>query len=63
MPDTNLDTSNHFLVGATTDTVSILRHVPPAISLDLALNLAAWLVAVADRKGEFDVLLKAVRNT
>ena len=28
-----------------------------------ALNLAAWLVALADDDGEFKTLLQAVRNT
>lgn len=59
------DTSNRFFVGATGDHISILMPPPPqgVITRQEALNLAAWLVAIADIDDEFDDLLQAIRNT
>jgi hypothetical protein len=59
------DTSNKFLVGSNGESVVIqfIPH-PPALSRADALNLAAWLVAMADPSGEeFDEVLRRVLNT
>jgi hypothetical protein len=59
-----IDTTNRFLVG--TDGIGItfpLIAVPRRLSKADALNLAAWLVALADDGNEFPALLEAVNNT
>lgn len=57
-----LDTSNRFMVSAAGPNISIMR-TPTTITRDDALNLAAWLVAMADREDKFPALLDAVQNT
>ena len=57
MPD--IDTSNKFFVAAQGDQIVIMRPAQ-RISHDEALNLAAWLVALADRDDKFPALLEAV---
>lgn len=56
-------TSNIFFVGASGDSISILMPPGQYISRQEALNLAAWLVAIADVDDEFSDLLQSVRNT
>ena len=54
--------SNHFLVGANGDRVSVVRPTG-VMSKDEALNLAAWIVALADPLGDkFPALLEAVKQ-
>ena len=60
-----IDTTNRFAVSAFGDGVAILN--PPAAGEPLtradALNLAAWLVALADPlEDEFAAVLEAVEN-
>lgn len=58
-----VDTSNLYLVSKVGDEIAILRSVPHLSAVD-AINLAAWLVALADPEREtFDPLLKAVLET
>lgn len=58
--------ANAFFVGVNADRVVFARPIPPAVSRGEALNLAAWIVAVADYQTDgamFRVLLDAVRRT
>lgn len=57
------DTANHFNVGARGDDIVVLSGMGRPLSRERALNLAAWLVALADEDGEFDRLLEAVKAT
>jgi len=57
-----MDTLNKFLVGCSRDEI-IIRAYLQVLSRDDALNLAAWLVTIADREGKFNELLEAVQNT
>jgi hypothetical protein len=59
-----MDTFNKFMVGVQADKVVILNIVGPSyLSKDEALNLAAWLVSLADPGGEkFTDMLSAVQN-
>ena len=54
-----MDTANLFAVGSRGEIVTIGRQVTP-ISKEEALNLAAWLVAMADDRDEFPALLEAI---
>jgi hypothetical protein len=56
------DTTNHFLVLALGNIVFI-PLVRCTLTRGQALNLAAWIVARADREDKFPTLLAAVRNT
>lgn len=58
-----IDTTNHFLVGVRGDGLIVVNQPVGVISRERALNLAAWLVALADRDDKFEKLLEAVRNT
>ncbi len=60
MPDH--DTTNRFAVGAQGEHVVVLLPLPPKLTPAEALNLAAYLVALAD-DGSFAGLLEAVMNT
>jgi hypothetical protein len=59
-----VDTFNKFAVGVQGDKITIFNIVGPArISKEEALNLAAWLVSLADPGGEkFADMLSAVQN-
>jgi hypothetical protein len=58
------DTLNRFAVGGLRDAIVVLKDVRGiALSNAQALNLAAWLVALADEDGAFDRLLAAVKAT
>jgi hypothetical protein len=68
MKEGTIDTANRFMVGVFRDDLVFLRPVPQKLSKDDALNLAAWIVALADDSGgdddgDFQALLKAIRNT
>lgn len=60
----SIDSSNWFFVSAAAgDRIVINGTVPPVLTRDQAVNLAAWLVAVADPAGEhFAAVLAAVRK-
>lgn len=59
-----MDAGNEFLVnGAGDGSIGIGRLSPVRLSRELALNLAAWLVALADRDGEFEKLLEEVKRS
>ena len=58
-----LDTTNKFLVGMRGDGLLVLYIPVRILRKSDALNLAAWLVAMADDNDEFPALLEAVRNT
>ena len=59
-----IDTMNYFLVGLYQDKVIIGSPPLAMLSRDLALNLAAWLVALADPdQVEFPKVLKALQET
>ena len=55
-------TLNKQLVGVRGETV-VIQHSPYRLSKADALNVAAWLVALADDNNEFPAILEAVRNT
>lgn len=59
-----MDTFNKFMVGAQGDKITLLNiRGPSYLSKDEALNLAAWLVSLADPGGEkFTDMLSAVQN-
>ena len=62
MPE-DIDTFNKFMVAVRGEQVLLLRPpLAPMTKVD-ALNLAAWLVAVADDEDTFDAVLAAVKNT
>jgi hypothetical protein len=56
-----IDTTNRFGVGVNGALIVVIRG-GLTLSRDDALNLAAWLVALAD-EGEFGPLLEAVRRS
>ena len=58
-----MDTNNRFLVSIGGGHIVFLKPVPLKISNDDALNLAAWLVALADDDGKFAQVLKDVLET
>ncbi len=72
-----IETMNKFMVGSLEGTITILRLNPRRLTHDEALNLAAWLIAIADSPSgehhvdlngavlslEFLELLAAVQNT
>lgn len=60
MPEDNV--FNRCAVGMRGERVVILRFRAELSKLE-ALNLAAWIVALADDDDEFKNLLQAVRNT
>lgn len=64
MNDEAIDTSNKFAVGVQV-AGGIMIMLPPAgpISKKDALIFAAWLVTMADEKGEFQRVLEAVMAT
>lgn len=59
-----MDVPNKFVVGSSGDRIRILR-LQADMTPDEALNLAAWLVALADGQGKdkFEEVLAAVQNT
>lgn len=57
-----IDTTNRFLVGVQGEQIAILK-LGRSMSKDDALNLAAYLVALADDDGTFPSILAAVQNT
>ena len=59
-----IDTANHFLVSVGGQGISVMNAPRLPMSKDEALNLAAWLVAVADPLGDdFQAVLDAVKST
>ncbi len=62
MNDDDVDTMNRQGVGMRGERVVILS-LRADFSKGEALNLAAWIVALADEDGAFARLLRAVRNT
>lgn len=63
MPPTEIDTTNWGLVGTQGEYIIFIAPVPQKITKALAINMAAWLVALADNNNEFPALLEAVKNT
>ena len=63
-----LDTTNRFQIGLLSDSrIKVLRLLPSSLTVDDALNLAAYLVALADpdagkENSRFSNLLKAIRE-
>jgi hypothetical protein len=57
-----IEANNKFLVGTQGERIVMLFPAPRSLAREDALNLAAWIVALADR-GEFAPLLEAVKNT
>lgn len=65
MSNDGIDTFNQYGVGITGNRITVL-NMKSLFSLrpDQALNLAAWLVVIADPTGkEFPKVLEAVKNT
>lgn len=64
MTETKIDTTNKMLLGAIGPNFVISK--PPSIEMskDEAINLAAWIVAMADpTREQFDPLLSAILET
>lgn len=57
------DSTNQFLVSVRGEDIVVLLHIPRPMGKAQALNLAAWLVALADDHNQFPALLNAVQNT
>jgi len=58
------NTLNKYAVGASGARIIILRPPRGSMSPDDAMNLAAWLVALADPGGDkFAALLKTIKET
>ena len=58
------DSSNQFCVSWQKDMILILRDLPPVMTPEQAINLAAWLCCLADPTGErFAGILKEIQNT
>ena len=58
------DTMNIHCVGSHGDDIVFVRPVKPRLTHSQALNLAAWIVAMADPSREkFEPLYKAILNT
>jgi len=63
MDNKQIDTSNPFIVGGAGEYVQIMMPPRGPISKEKALNLAAWLVAIADPlEEEFPKVLRAIMN-
>jgi hypothetical protein len=60
-----INVTNKFLVGVRGDNALVIAKLRPDYLLTKAnaLNLAAWLVALADDNDEFPALLRAIQNT
>lgn len=64
MAESEIDTSNRFMVARDAKRLFIMQKLPIALTDDDAINLAAWLVAmVADGDTKFAATIQAVRNT
>jgi len=62
LPPEKISSANDFMVAlAPSDNIVIMRRVGP-LTKKQALNLAAYLVALADDKNEFSELLERVKN-
>lgn len=61
----DIDTTNKFMVAVQGDDVVMLKPLPPRMSPDDALLLAAYLVALAEYRAnhQFQAVLDAVQNT
>lgn len=58
------DTMNRFIVGLHNERITVMAAPRTSdMSYQEALNLAAWLVALADWDDDFPALLEAVRST
>jgi hypothetical protein len=55
----DLDTANKFAVTASLQGITILKPPLGPITHDDALNLAAWLVALADHEKKFQTIVLA----
>lgn len=60
---TALPSHNKFLVSAKAGEILILRMPAGRMTRPDALNLAAWLVAIADRGDEFAPLLETIKGS
>lgn len=58
-----IDTTNYSLVGTNGDDIVFIRPLPQRLTKERALNLAAYLVAMADDNNQFPAILEAVQNT
>lgn len=56
-----IDTTNRYCVSMLGDDI-VIRFPVRQLRREEALNLAAWLVAMADDKDEFAAILAAVQN-
>jgi hypothetical protein len=62
--ESDIDTANRFMVACQGDLVIVMAPPMLPMTRDFALNLAAYLVCMADPLGErFAQVLKAVQST
>lgn len=60
-PTSPIDTTNLYLVGRVGDKIRVSRNTQLPMTRAEALNLAAWLVTLADPEGkQFPAVLKAI---
>lgn len=57
-----IDASNKFFVGVQGDNIVILRPCQQMSKAD-AINLAAWLVCLADTNDSFGLVIEKVQST
>lgn len=57
------DSANHFGVGGQGDKVIVNFPIPRPMTRGQALNLAAWLVAIADGQDKFQQTLAEIKKT
>lgn len=62
LPKLKVTASNLFMVSMAGNDLTVLKRLPVALSKHEALNLAAYLVAMADDHEEFDELLDRVTS-
>lgn len=62
MAEESIETGNNQFVGVSGDTI-VIGNPKRVMTKREAVLHAAWLVAMADEKGDFPAVLKAVRNT
>ena len=62
MSDTEIDTTNKFLVSSQGDNIVFIRPVPQRISQQDALLLAAYLVSMVCNEDQWQATLQAVQS-
>lgn len=59
----DISSMNEFMVGVQGDHILIMRPPTTPLTRERALNLAAWLVTLADQDDEFGLYLEKIEST